>query len=127
MFNQFSNLKDLAGMFGNREEIQQKVQQLQDELGRKTVEAEAGGGAVRVTATGKFEIREVHIDPSMLSTLVGEGDQTDREMVEELIASATNAALTKAQQLVQDEISGLAGDMNIPGLDKLMGGGSGSE
>jgi len=124
MFDQMKNLKDLAGMFGNREEIQQKVQQLQEELARKTVEADAGGGAVRVTCNGKLEVQQVRIEPSMLGALTGEGQDADREMVEELIASATNAAIAKAQQMAQDEMAELASGMNIPGLDKLMGGGS---
>jgi DNA-binding YbaB/EbfC family protein len=126
MFDQMKNLKDLASMFGNREEIQQKMEQMQQTLQEKTVEADAGGGAVRVTVNGKMEVQQVQIDPSMLSGLIGEGDQTDREMVEELIASATNAALSKAQQMAQDEMAQLAQGMNIPGLDQLMGGGSGS-
>jgi DNA-binding YbaB/EbfC family protein len=122
MFDQMKNLKDLAGLFGNREQLQQQMQQMQDELQRKTVEADAGGGAVRVTCNGKLEIQSVQIDRTMLATLTSEGDDTDKEMVEELITAATNAAIQKAQQLAQDEMASLASGMNIPGLDKLMGG-----
>jgi DNA-binding YbaB/EbfC family protein len=126
MFDQMKNLKDLASMFGNQEQLQQKVQQIQDQLRQKTVEADAGGGAVRVTCNGQLEVTGVQIDPSMIAAFTGEGDQADREMIEELITSATNAALQKAQQMAQQEMSELAGDMNIPGLDKLMGGGGSS-
>jgi len=123
MFDQMKNLKDLASMFGNREQIQQQMEQMQQQLASKTVEAEAGGGAVRVTVNGQQEVQQVQIEPSMLAALIGEGDATDREMIEELITAATNAALSKAQQLAQEEMAQMAQGMNLPGLDQLMGGG----
>jgi DNA-binding YbaB/EbfC family protein len=126
MFDQMKNLKDLAGLFGNREQLQQQMEQMQQELERKTVEADAGGGAVRVTCNGKLAVQNVQIDRAMLTALVGEGEDGDKEMVEELITAATNAALQKAQEMAQQEMANLAGSMNIPGLDQLMGGGSGS-
>jgi len=125
MFDQFKNLKDLAGLMGNREELQQKMQQMQEELAQTQVEAEAGGGAVRVTANGKLQVEQVRIDPAMLSAIAGEGQEADREMVEELIASATNAALTKAQETIQSQMSQLAGGIDFSSIQQMLGGGPG--
>ena len=56
----------------------------------------------------------------MLASLAGEGDQADQQMIEELIAAATNAALNKARELIQQEMSSLTGGLNIPGLPGLV-------
>jgi len=117
----FDNLKNLKSLLGNAAEIRQRVQAMQEELGRRHVEADAGAGAVRVVANGRMEIVSVHLDRPMLVTLTGEGADADQAMVEELIAAAVNAALAKARDLVKDEMSRAAGGMDIPGLDKLMG------
>jgi len=122
MFDQMKNIKDLMGQLGNPQELREKFDQIQQELARKTVEAEAGAGAVRVTVNGKFEVQNVELDPHMIGALAGEGDETDKEMIEELITSATNAALTKAQQMVREEMSKLTGGLNVPGIENMLGG-----
>ena len=123
MFDQMKNMKQLAGLMGNMGQLKEKFEQVQAELAKKHVEADAGAGAVRVTANGKLEIIRVEVDPAMVASLAGEGAEADREMIEELIASATNAALKKAQELVKEEMSKAAGGMNLPGMDQLLGGG----
>jgi len=121
----FDQLRQLGGLMGQAGQISQRMQELQASLAEKTVEADAGGGAVRVTATGTLEIRQVRVDPVMIQAFLGEGDEADRTMVEELISSATNAALEKAKQLAQQELMKSAGNLNIPGLEKFFGGGQG--
>ena len=123
MFDQLKNLKDMASMMGNASELREKFMQLQAELAQKTVDAEAGAGAVRVTVNGKLEVQRVELDPAMLSTLAGGGGDADREMVEELIVAATNAAMQKAHALIREQMGQLTGGMNIPGLDGLLGAG----
>ena len=119
MFDQLKNMKDLAGLMGNLGGLKEKMEQAQAELATKTVQAESGAGAVRVTMNGKFEVIDVAIDPVMITTLAGVGSDADRQMVEELIASAMNAAVAKVQELLQETIgqatSGLGG-LNLPGL-----------
>ncbi|HEX7010387.1 MAG TPA: YbaB/EbfC family nucleoid-associated protein [Phycisphaeraceae bacterium] len=122
MLDQFKNLKNLAGMFGNAKELREKFEQLQAELAQRTVEADAGAGAVRVTANGKLQIVRVELDRPLIISLAGEGSQADQEMIEELIASAANAALEKAQEMVRTEYARLVGGMGLPGLEGLMGG-----
>lgn len=122
MFDQLKNMKDLASLMGNLGGLKEKMEQAQAELATKTVEADAGAGAVRVTMNGKFEVVNVAIDPTMITTLAGSGSDADREMVEELIASAMNAAVVKVQELLQETIGeatgglGGLGGLNLPGL-----------
>ena len=118
----FDNLKNMAGLVGQAKQIQEKAAQLKAELARKTVEADAGAGAVRVVMNGKFEVLRVHVDWALIATFMGEGSELDQTMVEELIAGAFNAAVVKTQQLLRDELAKLTGGLNIPGLDKMLGG-----
>ena len=102
--------------FGNMNKMMKQVQKmqadmakLQEELEEKTVEATAGGGAVKVVANGKNEILEIEIDPDIL-------DPEDVEMVQDIIMAACNEALRNAQELVNQEMSKVTGKMNIPGM-----------
>jgi len=113
------NLKNLAGLMGQAGDMKKKMEQIQDELSRKTVEGESGAGAVRVEMNGKFEVIAVHLDRPLLQTLAGAGDETDQTMIEELIAGAFNAAHDKAQHLARDEMLKLTGGMNVAGLDQI--------
>lgn len=122
MYDQFKQIKDLVGQLGNPQEMREKFQQIQAELAEKTVDAEAGAGAVRVTVNGQLQVQRVELDPSMIGALAGQGADADRELVAELIASATNAALEKAQQMVRDEMGRLTGGLSLPGMDQLLGG-----
>lgn len=127
MFDQMKSLKQLAGLMGNAGELKSKFEAIQAELAEQTVEADAGAGAVRVTVNGKLQVVAVHLDPAMTAALVGSGDDADKAMVEELIVSATNAAMTKAQGMMKDRMAELTGGLNIPGLpnmDELLGGSS---
>ena len=122
MFDQMKNLKQLASMLGNPQQLREQFEQVQAELARRSVEADAGAGAVRVTVNGRMQVQRVEFDQPMLVALVGEGDDADREMLEQLIVSATNAALEKAQEMVREELGKMTGGMNLPGLEGMMGG-----
>ena len=122
MFDQMKNLKSLAGMLGNAGEMREKMQRMQEELVKITAEADAGAGAVRVVVNGKMQVMSVELDRAMIVALAGEGSDTDKQMIEELIVSATNEALRRAQELVRQEMTKLTGGMDLPGLEGLMGG-----
>ena len=122
----FDNIKNMMSMMGQAKQMREKFAQMQEDLGRKVVEGEAGAGAVRVRVNGRFEVVGMKFDRAMLLTLaMPDNDQgpsdSDLKMIEDLIAAATNVALAKARELVQQEFSSLTGGLNIPGLDKLMG------
>jgi nucleoid-associated protein EbfC len=134
----FENLKNFGALLTQAGQIRQKISELREELGHKTVEGEAGAGAVRVTMNGRLEVVSVRLDPVMIKSLLAPGSASGAEdavtsaggtsgggaeqaMVEELLASAVNAASAKAREVVQQEISRLTGGLPIPGLDQLMG------
>lgn len=117
----FDNLRNLGNLLTQAGQIRQKVSELHQQLGRKTVQGEAGAGAVRVTMNGRFEVLAVRLDPVLIRSLTGPAAGSDQALVEELIAAAVNAAGAKARQLVQQEISRLTGGLSIPGLDQLVG------
>ena len=88
------------------QKMQEDMQKAQEELSGLEVVGESGGGMVSVTMTCKHEVRRVQIDDSMI------GD--DREMLEDLIAAATNDALRKVESTVQDKMSGMTAGMQLP-------------
>jgi len=89
---------DWSELLKKAQEVQTRMQQVQQDLARRTVEGSAGGGMV----TGDLRIREIRIEPSLL-----EGD--DRGMLQDLVAAAVNAALGNAQRMVQEELQRVAG------------------
>ena len=89
--------------------LQRKVERRKEELKTETVEASAGNDQVKVVANGGGEIVSVSIDPTLLQ-------KEELAMVQDLIVAASNAALTKSQQLVEAEIEKVTGGMKIPGL-----------
>lgn len=103
---------DLKKMMEQAKQMQGRMAALQAELATKRFEASAGGGMVTAVATGDLRIVELRIEPSVY-------DQGDRELVEDLVRGAVNAALTNAQSQVQQEIQKLSQQ----GMGGLFGGG----
>jgi DNA-binding YbaB/EbfC family protein len=91
--------------------MQENLQKAQQELANVEVTGEAGGGMVRVTMSCRHEVRRVTIDESLPAD--------DREMLEDLVAAATNDALRKVEQTVQERFSGMTGGMGLPPGMKL--------
>ena len=93
------------------QQMQADMQKAQEELGDLEVTGVAGGGMVSVTMTCRHEVKRVLIDDAMI------GD--DREMLEDLIAAATNDALRRVEQTVQEKFSGVTSGMALPPGMKL--------
>ena len=89
--------------------MQEKMGQLQKELETKTVEAQAGGGMVRVVVNGKYEIVSLKIEKEVVNP-------EDIEMLQDLIAAAVNEGIRKSQEMASSEMSKITGGLNIPGL-----------
>lgn len=94
-------------MLQQAQEVQGRLQQLQEELQGKTVSAASGGGMVTVTADGKGQIRAVQIDPAVV-------DPSDTEMLEDLILVAISEAQKKAAALAEEEMRKLTGGLSLP-------------
>jgi DNA-binding YbaB/EbfC family protein len=91
--------------------MQANMQKAQAEIATIEVIGESGGGMVRITMTGKHEVKRVQIEPSV----IGE----DREMLEDLIAAATNDAVHKVEARVQEKMSSLTAGLQLPPGMKL--------
>jgi DNA-binding YbaB/EbfC family protein len=96
-------------MMKEAQKLQQQMAAMQEEIGKKMVEATAGGGMVTVQANGKQEILSIKIDPEVVS-------KDDVQMLEDLVLAACNEALRKSRELVQQELGKLTGGLKIPGL-----------
>jgi DNA-binding YbaB/EbfC family protein len=106
--------KMLGDMMKQAQKMQEEMGRIQEEAKKKTVEASAGGGMVVVTASGAMEIVSVKIEKDVVNS-------NDVEMLQDLIFAASNEALRRAQQMVNDEMGKLTGGMNIPGLGNILG------
>ncbi len=102
-------MKGFGNMMKEAQKLQQQMAAMQEEIGKKTVEATAGGGMVTVQANGKQEILSIKIDPEVVS-------RDDVQMLEDLVLAACNEALRKSRELVQQELGKLTGGLKIPGL-----------
>ncbi|PKN37176.1 MAG: YbaB/EbfC family nucleoid-associated protein [Deltaproteobacteria bacterium HGW-Deltaproteobacteria-2] len=89
--------------------MQERMANLQKELEMKTVEAQAGGGMVRVVVNGKYEIVSLKIEKEVVNP-------EDIEMLQDLIAAAVNEGVRKAQEMSSSEMAKITGGLNIPGL-----------
>ncbi|KXG76694.1 Nucleoid-associated protein [Fervidicola ferrireducens] len=105
----FGGMGNINKLMKQVQKMQEEMAKLQEELKERTVEATAGGGAVRAVANGKKELVEIKIQPEAV-------DPEDVEMLEDLILAAVNEALQKAEEMVASEMEKLTGGLNIPGL-----------
>ena len=90
------------------QKMQRDMEKLQAELQEKEVEATSGGGAVKVVATGKKEIKEIIINRDVV-------DPDDVEMLQDLVLAAVNEALCKVDEMVGSETAKITGGLGIPG------------
>ncbi|MBV6423509.1 MAG: Nucleoid-associated protein YbaB [Steroidobacteraceae bacterium] len=105
----------MAQNFGNMmkqaQALQANMQKAQVEIANLEVTGESGGGMVKVTMTGKHDVKRVQIEPAV----IGE----DREMLEDLIAAAVNDAVKKVEQRSAEKMSGLMAGLQLPPGMKL--------
>ncbi|MGQ0713562.1 MAG: YbaB/EbfC family nucleoid-associated protein [Gemmatimonadaceae bacterium] len=100
-------MADLSKILQQAQQMQGRLQQLQDELQNKTVTGTSGGGMVSVIADGKGQVRSVKLDPTVVNP-------SDIEMLEDLIAVAVADAQKKAADLAQEEMRKLTPGLQLP-------------
>ena len=103
---------DFEKLMAQAQQMQEQMAKAQEELAGETVEASAGGGMVKVKATGALEITEIKISPEAI-------DPTDPELLADMVLAAVNEALRSAQQLVEAKLGGAMGGMQGLGLPGL--------
>jgi len=96
-------------MMKQAREMQKKMAKAQKKVAKAEITAAAGGGMVTVVVTGKLVVKSITIEPS----LVADGDV---RMIQDLVTSAVNAALQKAQDVMAEEMKEVTGGLNIPGM-----------
>jgi DNA-binding YbaB/EbfC family protein len=106
------NKGQLAGLMKQAQAMQDNMKKAQDELGTIEVTGESGAGLVKVTMTCKHEVKRVTIDPSLLTD--------DKDMIEDLVAAAFNAALRIAEETSSQKMAKItAGMPALPGGMKM--------
>jgi DNA-binding YbaB/EbfC family protein len=98
-------VKDPMKMLRQVQQMQDRMSKVQAELETDTVEASAGGGAVRVVATGTQKLVSVTIDPEAAS---------DTEMLQDLVVAAVNEAMEKSKQLAASKMQAVASGLGLP-------------
>ncbi len=102
-------MKGFGNLMKEAQRLQQQMQELQEQVAQKKVQATAGGGMVTVEVNGRQEVVAIKIDPEVIN-------RDDPQMLEDLVLAACNEALRKSRELVQQELGKLTGGLKIPGL-----------
>ena len=105
------NKGNMAKMLKQAQEVQKQIENVQNELEDLTIEGESGGGMVKATVNGKMELLDLSLQRGILNE--------EKDIIEDLIISAVNNAMTKAHEVSQDRMNsvagGMLGGMKIPG------------
>lgn len=124
MLKGLSNLANLGSIMKQAQEMGGRMQAMQEELRTKRATGTAGGGLVEVDVNGLAEVLAVRIDPTLIA-------KQDREMIEDLLPAAFNAAQQKARQMHAEAMQAIAGGLPLDGfqdaLSQLTGGGPGGD
>ena len=100
-------MKDLMGMMKQVGQMQARVQQMQEELAGMEIDGQSGGGLVKVTLTGKGDVKKVRIDPSLIKA-------DEAEILEDLIVAAAGDAKGKLDATLQAKMQEMAGGLPLP-------------
>lgn len=101
----------LGNLMKQAQQMQDRMQKMQEEVAKLEVTGESGAGLVKVTLNGAHNCRRIEIDNSLL------GD--DREMLEDLIAAAFNDAVRRAEDLQKEKMQNLTAGMGLPAGFKM--------
>ena len=112
MFKGMGQMGDMAKMMKSAQELQQKMEQLQEEMHAIMVTGESGAGLVKATASAKGDLKGLDIDPSIFN-----GD--DKEVVEDLILAAIKDAQSKASDRAAEEMQKIQEELGLPAGMKL--------
>ncbi len=105
-------MPNMGNLMKQAQQFQAKMAKLQEELGEKTVEASAGGGMVSVVANGRQEIVSINIETEVI-------DPEDAEMLQDLILASINDALSRAKNMMNEEMGKLTQGLNLPNVPGL--------
>jgi hypothetical protein len=101
-------MKNLGNMLKQAQQMQTRMQEMQAKLEATEVEGQSGAGMVKLTLTGKGDLRRVSIDPSLLTA-------EDREVLEDLLIAAHADAKQKVEAMMAEEMQKATAGLNLPG------------
>ena len=107
MFDALKNMGNLGGLMAKAKEMQTKMKDVQEELGRKQVSSDAGGGMVEAVVNGRLELIKLRIDKSRV-------DVNDTELLEDMIVAAVHGAQAKAADMMKAEMQKATADLGLP-------------
>ncbi|MBU3070832.1 YbaB/EbfC family nucleoid-associated protein [Aestuariicella sp. G3-2] len=99
-------MKGLGDLMKQAQEMQANMQKMQEELANAEVQGQSGAGLVKVTMTGRHDVKSVDIDASLLTE--------DKEILEDLLAAAVNDAVRKVEANTKDKMGDLTAGMQMP-------------
>ena len=105
-------IPNMGNLLKQAQKFQSEIAKLQEELGDRTVETSSGGGMVSVVVNGRQEILSINIDPEVINP-------DDPDMLKDLILSAVNDGLSRAKNMVNEEMGKLTSGLNIPKIPGL--------
>jgi DNA-binding YbaB/EbfC family protein len=105
-------MKNLAGLMKQAQQMQQNMQEMQARLEAMEIRGEAGAGLVKVTLSGKGEMKGIEIDPKLV-------DPSDTEMLQDLIVAAHRDAKSRLETLAAEEMQKVTGGISLPPGMKL--------
>jgi nucleoid-associated protein EbfC len=99
-------MEGLGDLMKKAQEMQANMQKMQEDLANAEVQGESGAGLVKITMTGRHDVKKVEIDSSLMSE--------DKEMLEDLLAAAVNDAVRKVEANSRDKMGDLTAGMQMP-------------
>ncbi|GAA0578537.1 YbaB/EbfC family nucleoid-associated protein [Halomonas salifodinae] len=96
----------MGNLMKQAQEMQEKMQRVQEEIAKAEVTGEAGAGMIRVTMNGRHDVSRVAIDPSVM--------EEDKELLEDLLAAAVNDAVRKVEESSRSRMEEVTAGMNLP-------------
>jgi DNA-binding YbaB/EbfC family protein len=100
---------DIQYLMRQARKLEKAMADAKEKLGEIGVEAESGGGLVKVAMNGRCEVTKLAIDPKAI-------DPNDKAMLEDLVTAAVNAAVEKARAAADEAMSTATGGIKLPGI-----------
>jgi nucleoid-associated protein EbfC len=116
----FKNLANLASLVKQAQQMGSRIQAVNEELKTRRAVGKAGGGMVEAEVDGLGQVLRITIDPSLV-------ERKDRELIEDLVPAAVNAAVAKSKELHAEVLKSLTEGMDLPGLKEALGAGGGED
>lgn len=99
-------MNGMGDLMKKAQKMQEEMQKAQEEIAKSEVTGESGAGLIKVTMTGRHDVKKVDIDPSLMSE--------DKDILEDLLAAAVNDAVRRVEENQKERMSGMASGMGLP-------------